>query len=338
MKDVMKSSGTENLAPLGLVVERALEQMKEHVVTQNDNTNIQDLTFALDSLLEHIHINKPQEANKLFPLGKGSCVYTGFIDIDNHLQGIHPGELIVIGSRPAMGKTSFALNIAKYASMDKKKNVAVFTLEMPRKYIAMRVLCQEALVNPLHAQLKKLTTDEWGRITEAAVRAMTTPMYIDDTPGLTPAQIRSRSLQLMENKGLDLIVVDYLWLMKSDEKMNNKEITSELKAIALELNVPIIVTAQLKRADINRPDKRPVLNDLSSSKFIEKNADVIMLLYREGYYNCFLEDPERNICEVIIITQSDNHLKTVELFWLDNLLLFANISEKTDQENNEDHP
>ena len=330
VNDDKVSSGTETLEPLGSVVKQALEQMRDLGKTQKEYSGISDFTVNPDHLPEQIQISEPGQPGVSRPVKNDSCVYTGFIGVDNQLNGLHPGELIVIGARPAMGKASFALNIAKYASMNKGKWVAVFTLEMPQEYIAMRVLCQEALVNPRHTREKSLTTDEWNRITKAAVKAMATPMYIDDTPGITPGQIRSRSLLLMKEKSLDLIVVDYLGLMQSDGQKNTREIISRLKAIALELNVPVVVTSQLKRADRNRPDKRPVLSDLPDPEFIEKNADVIMLLYREGYYNCFAE--EKNITEVIIARQHNKPLETVELYWLDKYLLFANISRERQEE------
>lgn len=206
----------------------------------------------------------------------------------------------------------------------------IFTLEMPREYIAMRVLCHEALVSQSHARQKNLTADEWNRIAKAASRAMATPMYIDDTPGITPTQIRSHSLPLMRDKDLDMIIVDYLGLIQYNGQINIREIINQMKAIALELNVPVVVTSQLKRADRNRPDKRPALGDLPDSKFIEKNADVILLLYREGYYNRFAE--ERNISDVIITRQRGKPLETVELYWLDKYLLFANVSRERPEE------
>ena len=323
-------SGTEFLKPLGSVVKQALEQMRDPCATQNTNSGTSDFTVNPGHVQEKNQLSEPGQAGASCPVKNDSCVYTGFVSLDNQLNGFHPGELIVICARPAMGKTSFALNIAKYASMNKGKRVAVFTLEMPREYIAMRVLCQEALVNPCHAREKSLTTNEWNRITKAAVKAMATPMYIDDTPAITPGQIRSRSLLLMKEKGLDLIVMDYLGLMQPDGQMNSRETASRLKAIGLELNVPVIVTSKLKRADNARPDKRPVLDDLPDSELIKKNADVIMLLYREGYYNCFAK--EKNITEVIIARQHNKPLETVELYWVDKYLLFANILRERPEE------
>ena len=340
MNDDKVSSGTETLEPLGSVVKQALEQMRDPGKTQKEYSGISDFTVNPDHLPEQIQISEPGQAGASRPVKNDSCVYTGFIGVDNQLNGLHPGELIVIGARPAMGKASFALNIAKYASMNEGKWVAVFTLEMPRECIAMRVLCHEALVSPHHAREKSLTADEWNRITKAAVRAMATPMYIDDTPGITPAQIRSRSLRLMKEKGLDLIVVVYPGLMQSDGQRNINDIISQLKAIALELNIPVVVTSQLKRADRNRPDKRPVLSDLPDSEFIEKNADVIMLLYREGYYNRFAE--EKDITEVIIAGRYNEPFETVELVWLGEYLLFANIvrenTEEQEKNGNKDCP
>ena len=257
-------------------------------------------------------------------------VPTGFIDLDNLLTGLHPGELVIVGARPSMGKTSFAMNVAAHASMNKGKKVAVFTLEMPRGQIALRVLCSDARVDMQRVRKGTLTSEDWIRLTESLTPMVAAPMYIDDTAGISPSILRSRCRRLMMEKGLDLIVVDYLGLMRADGRVENRqlevsEISRQLKAIALDLKVPVMACAQLSRANKDRQDKRPVLSDLRDSGSIEQDADVVMFLHREEYYNKDTED--KNIAEVIIAKQRSGPLGTVKLAWLSEHTTFANLAK-----------
>ena len=261
--------------------------------------------------------------------GRIAGVPTGFYDLDNLLTGLHPGELIIVGARPSMGKTSFAMNVAAHASLDEKKTVAVFTLEMPREQIAMRVLCSDAKVDMQRVRKGTLSTEDWMKLAQSLTQMVAAPMYIDDTAGITPSQLRSRCRRLMMDKGLDLVVVDYLGLMRADGRVESRqlevsEISRQLKAIALDLKVPVIACAQLSRANKDRQDKRPVLSDLRDSGSIEQDADVVMFLHREEYYNKETED--RNIGEVIISKQRSGPLGTVKLAWLSELTTFANLA------------
>ena len=258
-------------------------------------------------------------------------VPTGFIDLDNYLTGLHGGELIVLGARPSMGKTSFAMNIAAHASLNQGKKVAVFTLEMPREQIAMRVLCSDARVDMQRVRKGTVSTDDWIKLAKSMTPMAAAPMYIDDTAGITPSMLRSRCRRLMMDKGLDLIIVDYLGLMRADGRVENRqlevsEISRQLKAIALDLKVPVIACAQLSRANKDRTDKRPVLSDLRDSGSIEQDADVVMFLHREEYYNKETED--RNIAEVIIAKQRNGPLGTVKLAWLSEYTTFANLARE----------
>ena len=264
--------------------------------------------------------------------GAVAGVPTGFIDLDSLLTGLHPGELIIVGARPAMGKTSLAMNIAAHASINQGKKVAVFTLEMPREQIAMRVLCSDARVDMQRVRKGTLTSEDWVKLTESLTPMVAAPMYIDDTAGLSPTMLRSRCRRLMIEKGLDLIVVDYLGLMRADGKVENRqlevsEISRALKAIALDLKVPVMACAQLSRANKDRQDKRPMLSDLRDSGSIEQDADVVMFLHREDYYN--KETPDRNIAEVIIAKQRSGPLGTVKLAWLSEYTAFANLAKDT---------
>ena len=263
--------------------------------------------------------------------GEISGVPSGFADLDRLLTGLHSGELIIIGARPAMGKTSFAMNIAGYASIVKGKTVAVFSMEMPREQIVMRVLCSEAKVNMQKVRKGTLEDREWNALAKALGPIANAPLYLDDTAGLTPTVLRSRCRRLMMDRGLDLVIVDYLGLMRGEGRTENRqlevsEISRRLKAIALELKIPIIACAQLSRANKERVDKRPVLSDLRDSGSIEQDADVVLFLHREEYYNPDTED--KNIAEVIVAKQRSGPLATVKLAWLSDITTFANLARE----------
>ncbi len=261
--------------------------------------------------------------------GQVAGVPTGFYSLDGLLTGLHGGELVLVGARPSMGKTSFAINMATNA-VRKGKKVAVFSLEMPREQIAMRVLCSDAKVDMQRVRKGTLSEQDWLKLAASLEPMSHAPMYIDDTAGLTPTQLRSRCRRLMmEKDGLDLVVIDYLGLMRSDGRSENRnmeisEISRRLKAIALELKIPIIACAQLSRANKDRIDKRPVLSDLRDSGSIEQDADVVMFLHREEYYNKETED--KNIGEVIVSKQRSGPLGTVKLAWLSEYTTFANLA------------
>ena len=256
-------------------------------------------------------------------------VPTGFIDLDSLTTGLHKGELVIVGARPSMGKTSFAMNIAAHAALNQGKKVAVFTLEMPREQIALRVLCSDARVDMQRVRKGTLSNEDWIKLANSLPTMVAAPMYIDDTAGITPTQLRSRARRLMMDKGLDLIVVDYLGLMQADRRVENRqlevsEISRQLKAIALDLKIPVVACAQLSRANKDRQDKRPVLSDLRDSGSIEQDADVVMFLHREEYYN--KETDDKNIGEVIIAKQRSGPLGTVKLAWLSEYTTFANLA------------
>lgn len=292
---VMKRTNGETLVPVGDVLVKTYEQIEE--LSRNR--------------------------------GKIAGVPTGFIDLDNMLTGLHGGELILIGARPSMGKTSFAMNIASYASLKAGKAVAVFSLEMPREQIAMRMLCSDARVDMQKVRKGLLSDQDWMHLADSLTPMADAPLYIDDTAGISPTQMRSRCRKLMMDKKLDLIVIDYLGLMASDLKTENRslevgQISRDLKAIAKELNLPLIACAQLSRANKERTDKRPILSDLRDSGSIEQDADVVMFLHREEYYNHDTED--KNIGEVIVAKQRNGPLGTVKLAWLAEFTTFATLA------------
>lgn len=246
-------------------------------------------------------------------------VPTGFEPLDQILAGMHGGELILIGARPSMGKTSFAMNIVENAAIGAGKTVAMFSLEMPREQIAMRLLCGKASVDLQEVRRGTLSDSHWGSLSSAMTPLAQSNIYLDDTPGITPTQLRSRCRRLKAERGLDLIVIDYLQLMASDRRSENRqnevsEISRTLKGIALELGVPLIACAQLSRANAQRADKRPILSDLRDSGSIEQDADVVMFLHREEYYDA--DTPDKNMAEVIIQKQRNGPLGTIKLAWI----------------------
>lgn len=262
--------------------------------------------------------------------GRINGVPTGFTVLDNLLTGMHPGELILIGARPSMGKTSLAINIASHAALTAGKSVAFFSLEMPREQIAMRMLCSDARVNMQSVRAGTLTSDEWMRLARSIGPMSNSALYLDDTAGISPSQLRSRCRRLMMDKGLDLIVLDYLGLMHADIQTESRqlevsEISRQLKAIALELKIPLIACAQLSRAATTRVDKRPVLSDLRDSGSIEQDADVVMFIHREAYYDPSAE--EKNVGEIILAKQRNGPLGTVKVAWLPEYATYANLAQ-----------
>ena len=268
-----------------------------------------------------------EELSKL--KGRVSGVPTGFMALDNMLTGLHGGELVILGARPSMGKTSLAMNIAGYACLHAGKSVAVFSLEMPREQIALRLLCSDARVDMQRVRQGRLDSDDWMRLARSIGPMANAPLYIDDTAGITPSQLRSRCRRLMMDKGLDLIVLDYLGLMRADGKSENRqlevsEISRSLKAIALELKVPLLACAQLSRASTTRDNKRPALSDLRDSGSIEQDADVVMFIHREGYYDPECE--EKNVGEIIVQKQRNGPLGTIKVAWLSEYTTYANLA------------
>ena len=280
---------------------------------------VRDVLFATYSAMEQLSHNK----------GGVSGVPTGFRDLDNLLTGMHRGELLLVGARPSMGKTSFAINLATYAALAAGKSVAFFSLEMPREQIALRMLCSEARVDMQRVRQGAMALDDWTRVAKAITPLAESRLFIDDTAGITPSQLRSRCRRLMMEHGLDLVVVDYLGLMQVDGRVENRqlevsEISRSLKAIALDLKVPLLACAQLSRAATTRQDKRPVLSDLRDSGSIEQDADVVMFLHRESYYDKTTE--EKNVGEVIVSKQRNGPLGTIKLAWLSEYATYANLA------------
>ena len=253
----------------------------------------------------------------------------GFTDLDMKTAGLHNSDLILIAARPAMGKTAFALNIALHAAVHDKIPVAIFSLEMSKEQLVNRLLCCEAMIDAGKMKTGKLEEDDWGKLAQAMSTLSDAPIFIDDTPGQNVMEIRAKCRRLKLEKGLGLIVIDYLQLMQGTSKRGGEnrqqevsDMSRALKILAKELDVPVITLSQLSRAPDARPDHRPVLSDLRESGAIEQDADIVMFLYRDDYYNP--ETEKKNITEIIMAKHRSGSTGTVELVWLGQYTKFAN--------------
>ena len=258
-------------------------------------------------------------------------VPTGFADLDYKTAGLHGSDLILLAARPAMGKTAFALNIATNAAVRAKFPVAIFSLEMSKEQLVNRVLCGEAMVDSNKVRTGKLDEQDWAKLASALGPLSESEIYIDDTPGISVMEIRAKCRKLKLEKNIGLVVIDYLQLIQGSNKRGGSreqeisEISRSLKILAKEINVPVIALSQLSRAPEQRPDHRPMLSDLRESGAIEQDADIVMFLYRDDYYN---EDSDKkNIAEVILAKHRAGSTGTVELLWLGNYTKFVNIDK-----------
>ncbi len=259
-------------------------------------------------------------------------VPTGFTDLDYRTAGLHGSELILIAARPAMGKTSFALNIAANAAIKAKTGVVIFSLEMSKEQLVNRMLCSEAMVDSNKMRTGKLEEADWEKLASAIGPLSEAEIVIDDTPGITVMDIRTKCRKLKLEKNIGLVVIDYLQLITANSKRGGNreqeisEISRSLKILAKELNVPVIALSQLSRAVEQRPEHRPMLSDLRESGAIEQDADIVMFLYRDDVYN--KESEKKNIAEVIIAKQRSGSIGTVDLLWMGNYTKFVNLENR----------
>ncbi|MBQ8827813.1 MAG: replicative DNA helicase [Clostridia bacterium] len=259
-------------------------------------------------------------------------VPTGFVDLDKHLSGLRNSDLILVAARPGMGKTAWMLNIAQYAAVKKKIPVAVFNLEMSKEQVATRILSGESNVSNEKLRSGELADSDWADLAEAVSNLSDAPIYIDDTVDVSISSIRAKCRKLKLEKDIKLVIIDYLQLMQGSRKGGDgnrvqevAEISRALKIMARELNVPVVVGSQLSRAVESRPDKRPMLSDLRESGSIEQDADIVMFLYRDYYYN--KENPQfKNVAEVIIAKHRNGSTGKVELFFDEEHIRFKNMA------------
>ena len=262
-------------------------------------------------------------------------VPTGFAKIDDLTSGLQKSELIIVAGRPSMGKTAFALNIAQHAAMEAGIHVAIFSLEMTKEHLAMRMLSSEARVDSQRLRKGFLGETDWPKLTTAAGRLSEAPLFIDDTPAITVLEMKAKSRRLKAESGLGLIILDYLQLMRSGSFKDSREqeiseISRSLKALAKELNVPIVALSQLNRKVEDRTNRRPQMADLRESGAIEQDADVIAFIYRDEVYNKSEDNPEKGLAEVIIGKQRNGPTGMAKLAFLEKYTCFENLARAED--------
>lgn len=261
--------------------------------------------------------------------GNVTGIATGFIDLDYRTAGMQPSDLVLLAARPSMGKTAFVLNIAQHVAFKLKETVAIFSLEMSKEQLVNRLFSLESRVDSQHLRTGNLSDAEWEKLIESAGVIGKSNLIIDDTPGISISELRSKCRKYKLEHNLQMIIIDYLQLMSgsgrgSDSRQQEiSDISRSLKALARELNVPVLALSQLSRAVEQRPDHRPMLSDLRESGAIEQDADVVMFIYRDEYYNKDTE--KKGIAEIIIAKQRNGPIGTVELVWLPDYTKFANM-------------
>lgn len=255
---------------------------------------------------------------------------TGFRDLDAKTAGLQKSDLILIAARPAMGKTAFVLNIAEYVALHSNSTIALFSLEMSKEQLVKRMLAMNSMVDSQKIRTGDLEDDDWDKLVGSVRKIGNSNLVIDDTSGITASELRSKCRKLKIEQGLDLVIIDYLQLMtgaskrKSDSRQQEiSDISRSLKVMARELNVPVIALSQLSRAVESRPDKRPMLSDLRESGAIEQDADIVMFIYRDEYYNP--DSEKKGVAEVIVAKQRSGPTGPVELAWLSQYTKFGNL-------------
>ena len=260
--------------------------------------------------------------------GKVTGVSTGFYDLDYKTAGFQPSDLILVAARPSMGKTAFVLNVAEHAALKANVTTAIFSLEMSKEQLVKRILSMNSKVDSQAMRTGDLQDDDWIKLVESAKLIGNSNLIIDDTPGISISELRSKCRKFKLEHNLGMVIIDYLQLMTGSKNAESRqqeisEISRSLKALAREISVPVIALSQLSRAVEQRPDKRPMLSDLRESGAIEQDADVVMFIYRDDYYNH--DSEEAGISEIIIGKQRNGPTGTVKLAWLSQYTKFANL-------------
>ncbi len=262
--------------------------------------------------------------------GAVTGIPTGFVDLDYRTAGMQPSDLVLIAARPSMGKTAFVLNIAEHVAFRQNKTVAIFSLEMSKEQLVNRLFSLESKVDSQHIRTGQLSDQEWEKLIESAGVIGKSNLIIDDTPGISIAELRSKCRKYKLEHNLSMIIIDYLQLMSGSGRTDSRQqeisdISRSLKAVARELSVPVLALSQLSRAVEQRPDHRPMLSDLRESGAIEQDADVVMFIYRDDYYNH--DTDKKDVAEIIIAKQRNGPIGTIELAWLPNYTKFANLEK-----------
>ena len=311
---------TEAVADIIDKAEKMILEVSERKMS-GDFVPIKSIIFDAFGKIEQLYASK----------GGITGLATGFKDLDKITSGLQPSDLILVAARPSMGKTAFTLNIASHVAIREKKAVAFFSLEMSKEQLVQRMLCSEATIDSQRLRIGELEERDWTKLISAADRLSSAPIYIDDTPGITVMEMRSKARRLKIEHDLQLIIIDYLQLMQgsSNKGGDNRqqeisEISRSLKALARELNVPVIALSQLSRSVESRQIKKPMLSDLRESGSLEQDADIVSFLYREDYYNP--ETENKNITDIIIAKHRNGPVDTVQLFFHKQFTKFCDLS------------
>jgi len=287
--------------------------------------NIKDILVQTYDNIEMLHNRN----------GEITGIPTGFTELDRMTSGFQRSDLIIVAARPSVGKTAFALNIAQNVATKTTENVAIFSLEMSAQQLVMRMLCAEGNINAQNLRTGKLTPEDWGKLTMAMGSLSNAGIYIDDTPSIRVSDIRAKCRRLKQESGLGMIVIDYLQLIqgsgrsKENRQQEVSEISRSLKALARELEVPVIALSQLSRSVEQRQDKRPMMSDIRESGSIEQDADIVAFLYRDDYYN--KDSENKNIIEIIIAKQRNGPVGTVQLAFIKEYNKFVNLERRFDE-------
>lgn len=308
-------------------LESILESAEKNIFDIIQKRNSGDFVPIRQVVMNAMNLIEEASKNK----GAVTGIATGFLDLDYKTAGMQPSDLILIAARPSMGKTAFVLNIAQHVAFHDGKSVAIFSLEMSKEQLVNRLLSLESKVNSQAIRTGNMKDDEWERLIESADVIGRSGLLIDDTPGIGIGELRSKCRKFKLEYDLQMIIIDYLQLMTGSGKGSESrqqeisEISRSLKALARELHVPVIALSQLSRAVEQRPDHRPMLSDLRESGAIEQDADVVMFIYRDDYYN---KDTElKNVAEIIIAKQRNGAIGTINLAWLPDYTQFANLAK-----------
>lgn len=308
-------------------VESIIEYAEKGIFEVVQNINNQDfshmsevLTDAIESI-ENVHMN----------MGNITGVATGFSDFDRQTAGMQPSDLILLAARPSMGKTAFALNLAQNAALKSGKTVAIFSLEMSKEQLVNRMLCAEAMVDAQKLRTGNLESSDWDKIAGAIEPLANANIYIDDTASISITDLKAKCRKLKLDKGLDMVLIDYLQLMSGSGKGESRqqeisEISRSLKALAREIEAPVIALSQLSRACEQRTDHRPMLSDLRESGAIEQDADVVCFLYRDEYYHPDNEE-QKGMAELIVAKQRNGPTGTIKLMWLNSNTRFVDYTD-----------
>ena len=305
-------------------VETILEQTEKKVFDVVQNRNTGDFVSIKDIVIKSLESIEAAAKSQ----GSVTGIATGFYDLDYKMAGLQPSDLILVAARPSMGKTAFVLNIAEYVAVKSNLTTAIFSLEMSKDQLVKRIISMNSKVDSQAIRSGELKDEDWVKLVESARNIGNSNLIIDDTPGISISELRSKCRKFKLENDLKLVIIDYLQLMSGSKKTASREqeiseISRSLKALAREINAPVIALSQLSRAVEQRPDKRPMLSDLRESGAIEQDADVVMFIYRDDYYN--RDSEEAGVSEIIIGKQRNGPTGTVKLAWLNQYTKFANL-------------